>query len=335
MQFSVTQKNILEILADGEFHSGNTIAKKLNISRSAVCKQVHLLAELGITNSAISGKGYRLNHAVALLDADSILNLLSKPVLDLLSDLQIHDYIASTNTYLSELVHQGQSTGTVCFAECQTAGRGRRGRQWVSPFGSNIAVSILWRFQQGPAAIAGLSLVIGIAVVRALQALEIDGIGLKWPNDIFWQGKKLGGILVEVSGESEGPCSAVIGIGLNGFIDARQAQEITQEWTDLTAICRHNFLHKNQLAAVLINTLLPMLKDFEATGVIAYLPEWRSYDCMLERPVSLKMGDQTIAGIVKGIDDQGLLILQQRDGSKRAFASGEVSLRLADSKIRT
>ena len=117
----------------------------------------------------------------------------------------------------------------VCFAEHQSAGKGRRGRQWVSPFGSNIYMSILWRFQQdGIACTAGLSLAVGVAVIRALKTYGFNEVGLKWPNDIYCQGKKLGGILIEVSGEADGPCAVIIGLGLNLFLPEIQGQTITR-----------------------------------------------------------------------------------------------------------
>jgi BirA family biotin operon repressor/biotin-[acetyl-CoA-carboxylase] ligase len=325
MNFSENQKKILEILADGNFHSGSEIAQLVSISRSAICKHLHYFTALGIANTAISGKGYRLHYPLELLDPNEMQHWFSKQTRRLIANLEIHDFIDSTNTQMNVLERQDQPSGTICFAECQTAGKGRRGRQWVSSFGSNIALSVLWRFQQGPAAISGLSLVIGVAVVRALKSLNFLDIGVKWPNDIFWQYKKLGGILVEVSGETEGPCSAIIGIGLNGFIPDPQAEEITQDWTDLTKISGHFFIHRNQLAAALLNELLPIIASFETQTIQQYLEEWRDYDCMLGQAVTLFIGKQQIAGIVRGIDDKGLLQLERPDGDLQVFASGEVS----------
>ncbi len=238
MNISDKQKKILILLADGEFHSGTELADALGISRSAVWKQLNGLAELGLQHSAVSGKGYRLDNSLELLAASKINEAVNDQTAALISSLEIHDQIDSTNRYLVERSQNNALSGAVCFAEYQTAGKGRRGRQWVSPYGCNIYLSILWRFQQGPAAISGLSLAIGVAVIRALKQHQIDDVGLKWPNDIYSQGKKLGGILVEVSGETDGPCAAVIGLGLNLFLPESQAQGITQAWTDLSKISR-------------------------------------------------------------------------------------------------
>jgi BirA family biotin operon repressor/biotin-[acetyl-CoA-carboxylase] ligase len=319
------QKKILTLLADGEFHSGTDLARALGISRSAVWKQLQGLVDLGLHYSAVSGKGYRLDNLLELLDATKINLALSAQVRALISSLEIHDQIDSTNRYLVKRSLLNALSGSICFAEYQTAGKGRRGRQWISPYGCNIYLSVLWRFQQGPAAISGLSLAIGSAVIRALKQHQINDIGLKWPNDIYSQGKKLGGILVEVSGETDGPCSAVIGLGLNLFMPEIQAENITQAWTDLSKITENQPLLRNQLAGTLLNHLLPIIAEYETVGIKAHLDEWRSYDCLSGNAATLFIGQQQFDGIVQGIDDNGMLLIERPDGSVQTFASGEVS----------
>lgn len=228
MIISEKQKKLLSILADGEFHSGTELADQVGVTRSAVWKQLSFLTEIGLRHAAVSGRGYRLEKPLELLDHALISEFLDEKSRALLASLEIHEQIPSTNSYLSELVHKGAPSGVVCFAEQQTAGKGRRGRCWVSPYGNNVYVSILWRFQQGPAAISALSLAVGVAVIRTLKQYSIPGIGLKWPNDIYWRDKKLGGILIEVSGENQGPCAAVIGLGLNLYLSGEEAESIDQ-----------------------------------------------------------------------------------------------------------
>jgi len=325
VNISDKQKQILSLLADGEFHSGTELADTLGISRSAIWKQLNGLAELGLQHSAVSGKGYRLDNALELLNASKIHEVVNDQVDALISSFEIHDQIDSTNRYLVERSQHNGLSGSVCFAEHQTAGKGRRGRQWVSPYGSNIYLSILWRFQQGPAAISGLSLAIGVAVIRALKQHQISDIGLKWPNDIYSQGKKLGGILVEVSGETDGPCSAVIGLGLNLFLPETQAEGITQAWTDLSKLTGQSRLSRNQLAGILLNHLLPVIAEYESVGIQAYLDEWRSYDCLSGKSATLFIGQLQFEGIVQGIDDSGMLLIKRADGNVQTFASGEVS----------
>jgi BirA family biotin operon repressor/biotin-[acetyl-CoA-carboxylase] ligase len=325
VNISDKQKKILTLLADGEFHSGTELADTLGISRSAVWKQLNGLVELGLQHSAVSGKGYRLERPLELLTASKINEAVNDQAAELISSLEIHDQIDSTNRYLVERSQNNAPSGSVCFAEHQTAGKGRRGRQWVSPYGCNIYLSVLWRFQQGPAAISGLSLAIGVAVIRALKQHQIDDIGLKWPNDIYSQGKKLGGILVEVSGETDGPCSAVVGLGLNLFLPEAQAHSITQAWTDLSKIDGQDRLLRNKLAGALLNHLLPVIAEYEALGITAHLDEWRSYDCLSGKSATLFIGQQQFEGIVQGIDDNGMLLIERPDGRVQAFASGEVS----------
>ncbi|MCF7963944.1 MAG: bifunctional biotin--[acetyl-CoA-carboxylase] ligase/biotin operon repressor BirA [Methylobacter tundripaludum] len=325
MNISDKQKKILSLLADGEFHSGTELAAELGISRSAVWKQLSGLSDFGLQYSAVSGKGYRLDNALELLAASEINEAVDDRAGALISSLEIHDQIDSTNRYLVGRSQHNAVSGTVCLAEYQTAGKGRRGRQWVSPYGSNIYLSILWRFQQGPAAISGLSLAIGVAVIRALKQHRINDVGLKWPNDIYSQGKKLGGILVEVSGETDGPCSAVIGLGLNLFVPEMEAQSITQAWTDLSKITGQTRLFRNKLAGTLLNHLLPVIAEYEGVGIQAHLDEWRSYDCLIGKPATLFIGQQQFEGIVQGIDDNGMLLIERPDGSVQTFASGEVS----------
>ncbi|MDD5114451.1 MAG: bifunctional biotin--[acetyl-CoA-carboxylase] ligase/biotin operon repressor BirA [Methylobacter sp.] len=325
MSISDKQKQILDLLADGQFHSGTELSDILGVSRSAIWKHMQFLASVGLPYSAVSGKGYRLERPLELLAPHKIGLTLNNQAKSLISSLEIHQQIDSTNRYLSEQAQNHAPSGSICLAEYQTAGKGRRGRQWVSPFGSNIYLSILWRFQQGPASISGLSLAIGVAVIRALKIYGIDELGLKWPNDIYSQGKKFGGILVEVSGESGGPCVAVIGLGLNMFLPEAEAEGISQAWTDLNKITGRNDLARNELAGLLLNELLPVVAEFETLGIKAYLDEWRDYDCLRQKSATLFIANQPFTGIVQGIDDSGMLLIKRPDGSIQTFASGEVS----------
>ena len=328
MFFSSRQTAILAILADAQFHSGSEIAKKIGISRSAVFKQLKKLADYGLELTAISGKGYQIASAMQLLSTSEIENNLSENARRLITELEIHDYLDSTNRYLIDKAQQTDKNGLVCFAEFQSAGKGRRGRKWVSPFGSNIYLSILWRFQNGLAGINGLSLVVGVAVVRALTDCGVENIGLKWPNDILWKNKKLAGILIEVSGEAGGPCDTVIGLGLNFYLPQLAAQVIDQDWVDLNTILSTNACSiRNQFASMLLNQLMPMIATFEQETLDSYLEEWRTYDCMQGKIVDIHQGKQIFSGVIQGIDKNGLLLLADKHGQVKKFASGEVSFR--------
>lgn len=326
MLIPAKQKQILSILADGQFHSGTELAEKITVSRSAICKQINKLSELGIGVSAITGKGYRLDYALQLLSEIEITQQLIPACKSLIEKLEIHDIIKSTNSYLVEFNNKKLLNGVVCIAEFQTGGKGRRGRTWVSPFGCNIYLSILWNFQNGSTSINGLSLAVGVAVIQTLKGFGIEDVGLKWPNDILWRGKKLAGILIEVSGEANGPCTAVIGLGLNIHLPTKCAKSITQDWVDLKQIVSENTdIIRNQLIAKLLNQLMPTIASFEEDTLANYLDAWRSYDCMTGMEVDIYIGEQLFTGIVKGIDDNGLLLLTDKQGDLRTFASGEVS----------
>ena len=321
-------KQLLTLLADGQFHSGTELARVLAVSRTAIWKHLQGLADLGVEVSAVSGKGYKLQRPLRLLDRKEIDAYLSEAAGSLISQIEIHTVIPSTNAYLSALAQGTESSGRVCLAEYQSAGKGRRGRTWVSPFGHNIYLSILWNYSEGPAAIAGLSLAMGVAVVRALRKAGLDDVGLKWPNDIYWNGHKLGGILIEVSGESSGPCDAVVGLGLNIYLPPPRAETIDQAWVDLQQILGDQVIHlRNRLVALLLNEMLPIMADFDQQALLKSVSEWRAYDCMQGKAVTVFIGRQRIDGIVKGVNDQGLLLLEEGDGQIRVLASGEVSFR--------
>lgn len=329
MKFSEKKKKLLSLLANGNFHSGTELAEKLKFSRSALWKQINTLGELGIEISAVNGKGYRLQSPLELLNKSHIINNLTAATRQLISVFDIHDQIDSTNTNLISLSRTvPESTGVVCLAEQQTAGRGRRGREWVSPFGHNLYCSILWRFQSGPESLSGLSLAMGVAVIKALNNHGIQGVGLKWPNDIYWQQKKLGGILVEVTGEVNGPCSAVIGLGLNLHLSSAEASSIEQDWVDISQILGSDHkISRNDLQASLLEQFFQVISHYTERSFAQYRDEWRLYDCMQGQLVNLFIGNQVISGTVKGINDDGLLLLQTQDGRVQSYASGEVSFR--------
>ncbi len=258
----------------------------------------------------------------SLLNAETINVQLSKVTRALISELEIFPSIDSTNNYLMTRAQTDALSGSVCLAETQTAGKGRRGRQWISPQGQNIYGSFLWHFHDAQA-LNGLSLAIGVGVIRALNKLGIFHVNLKWPNDIYSDGKKLGGILIEVTTHSNGSVSAVIGLGLNVSLP-QNLDGITQAYSDLNTIAEVK-LNRNQLVAQLLNELLSIAATFEKQGFAGYLDEWREYDCLFEKSATLFVGTQTINGIVQGIDENGLLKLQREDGAIQTFASGEVS----------
>ena len=313
---------IISLLSAGEFVSGERIGEQLGVSRAAVSKHVKGLSEWGLDIYSIQGKGYKLASPVQLLDQRVIQHQTNVPV-------ELISIIDSTNQHLLENVHT-LSQGAVCLAEYQSQGRGRRGRQWISPFGSNLYLSMYWQLEAGMAAAMGLSLVVGVAVVEALQQLGIDGVKLKWPNDLYYQDRKLAGILVEMSGQAGGAANLVIGMGLNISMP-RDVDGITQPWVSLSEVVEASettsiLPDRNTLAVTLINAWEKALSDYEINGMCGFVERWKRLDNFLDRPVKLIIGTREISGVVKGINEQGAVLLQTDKGVE-AFIGGEISLR--------
>jgi len=318
---------LLRMLADGRFHSGVALGDALGVSRATVWNDLQTLKNMGIDAYAVPGKGYRLPAPFEMLAAEDILETLSSPARAALKRLDVHLELPSTNAYLVEHAQRGAPGGWACLAETQSAGRGRRGRSWVSPLGGNIYLSVLWRFNSGAAVVGGLSLALGVAVAEALHGAAVPGVGLKWPNDVVWQGRKLAGVLVEMAGESSGPCYVVAGIGVNVAMAADAALGIDQPWVDMVSITGVAPA-RNHLAGTVLQHVLLALQAFEREGFANFLPRWRAHDAYAGKPAVLHLPQHTLRGSVAGIDAQGALLFAH-DGVTRAYASGELSLREA------
>ncbi|MDM5136933.1 bifunctional biotin--[acetyl-CoA-carboxylase] ligase/biotin operon repressor BirA [Aeromonas salmonicida] len=321
MTLTPIRQTLITLLSDGQFHSGEQLGELLGISRAAVGKHMAALKELGLDLFSLTGKGYRLAVPMALYDQAQLQALAP------MAPVHCFPVIDSTNQYLLERVNQLQS-GESCLAECQTAGRGRRGKPWVSPFGCQLILSMYWRLEQGMAAAMGLSLAVGVAVVQALESLGYTGVELKWPNDLYYQGRKLAGILVEMSGSAGASCNLVIGVGLNLAMPAREGERIDQAWSELRHI-QPELVDRNLLAARMLGHLQQAMLTFEQQGLSHFVDDWNRLDHFAGRPVRLLMGEQEIRGIARGIDDRGALRLETSEGIK-FYLGGEISLRRGD-----
>lgn len=308
---------LVEILSDGEFHSGEQLGESLGMSRAAINKHIQTLKSWGLDIYTVTGKGYSLPAPMQLLNEEAIVSQLHQP------NLAIIPVIDSTNQYLLERMNELQS-GDACIAEYQQAGRGRRGRQWFSPFGANLYMSMYWRLEQGPAAAMGLSLVIGIVIAEALQQLGAQDVRVKWPNDLYLQDRKLAGILVELTGKTGDAAQIVMGAGINLAMRGAEAAQINQGWINLQEA--GITIDRNDLAAKLINSLREALPLFERDGLAPFTERWKTLDNFINRPVKLLIGEREIQGIARGIDKQGGLLLEQ-DGEIKSWVGGEMSLR--------
>ncbi len=322
-----TPLQIIRLLADGRCHSGETIAAHLGVSRAAVWKALRKAGEaLGLEIVAERGRGYRLPAPLELLDAARILAALSPEAQQRIARLEIHDAIDSTNTRLMREAAEGAPSGTLCLAERQTAGRGRLGRIWVSPFGANLYLSLLWRFPFGPAGMGGLSLAAGAGVADALRAAGARDIGLKWPNDILWQRRKLAGLLLEVAGEAHGPAHVVVGVGVNTHLEPEQGAAITRPWVDLDQVLGRGAYSRNALAAGVAEALVQAMDRFGREGLTPFLDDWERYDLYRGEQVEVHWGQQRVRGTHLGLDANGALRLDTGSGIE-TFQAGEVSLR--------
>lgn len=314
---STLRAQLVGALADGQFHSGAKLAEQFDLSRTAIANNIAALQALGLDVYSVKGKGYALAKPLTLLSERVISEYLAPSVQPKLTLLPV---IHSTNTYVKDNIEQ-MPQGAVVVAEAQTAGRGRRGRQWVSPFAASLYLSICWRFQGGYQQIGGLSLFVGDCVLKALQSLNVDGLGVKWPNDIYRHGRKLGGILVEVEGQIGSEVSCIIGIGINVDLPDLESQ-IDQPFNDLSDLN----IDRNHLCAALVNTLHQQMPDFEENGLANIVDSWNQYDVFAKREVAIISQDNTLRGMNLGINVQGALQLQTATGV-RDIHGGEVSLR--------
>lgn len=318
-------------LCDGEFHSGENLAESLGVTRSAVWKAANALRELGAPMDAIRNRGYRLSSSGEPLAAASIREGLSRVARDRVQQLDVEWSIPSTNTALVERPNPKPGRCEVLLAEFQTAGRGRRGRSWIAPPGGAVCLSLSWTFPGVPRDAGSLGLAIGVCVLRALEPFGASDARLKWPNDVLVKDRKLGGILIELRAESDGPACAVIGVGLNVALGDDLLDKIAATGLrpiDLASVAGRS-ISRNALAAGLIESFVRGLVEFEKEGLRPFIEEWRHADALRGRAVSVASGEESVRGVARSIDISGALIVETPQGLKKFF-SGEVTVRPAD-----
>lgn len=315
---------LLRLLADGEFHSGEAMARQLGVSRASVNGALSEAETFGLMLYRVRGRGYRLIDPPQWLDAAAIARHLGKHRKEF--HLTILGSATSTNTLLMRQMPEGSPSGSVLAAEWQSGGRGRRGRAWHSGLGNALTFSLLWRFECGLGALAGLSLAVGITLIRALRALGITGAALKWPNDVLDKnGAKLAGVLIEAQGDMLGPSAVVIGIGLNLKMPQSILRQIDRPAAGLADFCPA-MPDRNHLFAAILLELGKILREFGTHGFDALHAEWESYHAMQDRPVRLTLADGShLSGIARGVTDEGALLLET-NGGVQIFHAGEISL---------
>lgn len=324
------REQVLKLIADGEFHSGEALAKKLKITRAAVWKIIRSLQELHIEVESVARQGYRLVHPIELYDAKKIRTHLSETDNAALARLDVLLTVDSTNHYVTDNPTNKTGEAVLCLAEVQQAGRGRRGRSWIAPFGSGICMSLSWLFDTMPPGFSALSLVVGVALARVLHRLGATDTGLKWPNDVLWRGRKMAGVLIEMRGEPDGPAHVVIGIGFNLRMPAEVRLNLIETQAtllaDLHEVLGRNMPERNALVAAFTAELLSCLRIFSQQGFTPFADEWAQFDALRGAEVKVMAADRTVLGIARGMTIDGSLLVETPQGIQ-SFVSGEVSLR--------
>lgn len=320
-------QELLEILAEGGMVSGAQLAERAGVTRAAIWKQVEALRAKGVPVESRGTAGYCLPWPVQLLSLPAIRRDLPAGVAGRLGQLALHWEIDSTSSDIQRRLADLPDLSMV-LAETQSAGRGRRGRRWLSPPGLNVYLSCLKRFDAGFAALSGLSLAVGVIVMRTLSSLGIAGAGLKWPNDVLSDSGKLAGILVELGGEYQGPCSAIIGVGLNVRLTDVLREQAGQPVDDLASLSAGHVPDRNRVAAALITALAEGLDEFERLGFAAFVDEYASHDLLRGKALRVQGALGDLDGMGAGVDVRGALLLTTADGT-RAIDSADVSVRRA------
>ncbi|MDF3021510.1 MAG: BirA family transcriptional regulator [Steroidobacteraceae bacterium] len=320
---------VFQRLCDGGFQSGEALAAELAVTRAAVWKAVEQLRDLGVSLDASTNKGYRLAPGVSALTVERIETLLPEDVRSHIESLQVEWTLESTNTKLLDAWPPAAGFASVLLAEHQTGGRGRRGRSWVAPPGGAVCLSVSWQYVELPADLSALSLIVGLCVVNALHELGVEGVNLKWPNDLVTANGKLGGILIEMRAEAGGPVHVVIGIGLNVLLDdaARAAVKAAGNVADDIRAHRDPAPDRNAMIAGVLRRLLPALREFPRHGLKPHLSHWNACDALFGREVNVENVGQITRGVARGIDAHGALLVETPAGVHR-FISGEVSVRV-------
>ncbi|SFR87549.1 BirA family transcriptional regulator, biotin operon repressor / biotin-[acetyl-CoA-carboxylase] ligase [Marinobacter daqiaonensis] len=317
-------KPLLSLLADGQVHSGESLADTLGISRTAIWKQVKKLQEGGVQVSTIRGRGYQLGKPMDLLSDEGILSALNKASGEYVS-LRVYDSIDSTNNDISRRWQDDETGILVSIADAQEQGRGRRGRPWQSPVGQNLYMSLGLNVTRSFTELDGLSLVAGVALQRALEGEGLEGGLLKWPNDILVGGRKLAGILIELQGELEGSVRVIIGIGIN--VHMAEAPSVDQPWTSLQLANPGVSWKRNRIAASVIGQLIPAVRKFQAEGFGPFRESWNRSDTFAGRQLTATSGE--LSGEGCGVDTHGNYVLKTADGRFEKVHAGEISLRVS------
>ena len=312
--------DVLELLSNEEYRSGETLAAKLGVSRVAIWRQIERLKKIGVDINSVSGQGYRIQTEFETLNPAKIHENLARGVELDESSIRVTKVVDSTNAVLMRLSPSREQQ--VLFSEYQTAGKGRREDEWVSPPGGGLWFSLSRCFDNPPSSFSALGLVVGISVISGLQKLGIKGLQLKWPNDVVFEGAKLAGILIELRSEVSGPCFAVIGIGVNTSLSLAARRRIDKKVIDVEQLSKKR-LSRNLIASVLLSSLDENLRAFEQSGFKSFREKWAKFDFLFGKELKILCGSRVETGLAEGVDEIGALLLR-REGEVKQILSGHI-----------
>jgi BirA family biotin operon repressor/biotin-[acetyl-CoA-carboxylase] ligase len=313
---------VTKLLSDLTFHDGTSIGNALNITRTAVWKVIKKLEAYQVPLTSTKGKGYQFHEPLILLDKTRIKKLLATKSVQ----LEVYEEVDSTNDHVKKITDPKKKV-TVCLAETQTQGRGRFQRHWHSPFAQNIYISLLYPFKKDISELAGLSLVIGMAICKTLEmCCQLPKpLLIKWPNDVMYDNKKLAGSLIEIQAQTHDACQVIIGIGLNVNMQVDPNKKIKKSWCSLKSSTNQSY-DRNIIVATLIDQVTDYLERFAQHGLKDFLNEWRPRDYLSNKPIHLKSHHEELRGIGQGISEHGHLLIKLNDNSIRAFSAGDTTL---------
>ena len=318
---------LIKLLSDGKFRTGTELGQMLKVSRTAVWKQIQKINELSLGVVTDKQLGYRLEQPLDLLDEEYLAGQLSDKDLSFNWQLEVHSALDSTNSFLRKELSEHSKSPRVALAEMQTEGKGRRGRSWFSPFGTSISCSLACQYPAAAQSLQGLSLAVAVKLIESFAAIGVTGLSVKWPNDIYYQDKKLAGILIEVSGDLAGPCDLVVGFGINVYRQQQLLPDyVTHDLAYLADIATKQF-SRTQLAAECTYRVASLLESYSESGFSPYVDAWNEHHAWQGLLVDVHEGARVSQVVLKQCNKQGELEAIDTSGKKRYLNAGEISLR--------
>ncbi|GLR63436.1 biotin--[acetyl-CoA-carboxylase] ligase [Marinospirillum insulare] len=316
---------LIKLLSNGHFHTGTQLGLDLGVSRTAVWKQIQQLPNLGLEIITKKNDGYKLVKPLELLDIEQIQGLFQEHNSSL--TLNFYPSLDSTNLELSRRCSDGSGllNKQLMLVEKQTAGLGRRGRGWYSPYASSLSMSLGFKVEGGANVLQALSLAVAVVIKRELETQGFVGIKLKWPNDLYFNDAKLGGILIELKGDLAGPCSLIVGVGINVYRTSN-LPDLDQPISFLDDQ-QEAIINRSALAANIALAIEKLVDSYPETGFEPYMEEWNQAHLWKGMQSYIMTSKESIPVTLGGVTSTGELEVVYESGEEGLINAGEVSLR--------